>query len=192
MYNNSMGAEVIPKLTYEEFRRLPEDGRRYELIQGEVHLTPSPNVGHQAALRNLSSSLVNYLAKNPRGQIFFAPLDVRLSADTALQPDLIFISEARTGIIQEDFVMGPPDLVVEILSPSTAAHDRATKLQIYAEAGVNEVWLIDPRARTVEILKRQGKNYLLDVILATDRVLSSGLFPGWQLPLNDLFAFPAR
>ncbi len=187
-----MGAEVIPKLTYEEFRRLPEDGRRYELIHGEVLLTPSPNVGHQAALRNLSTSLVNYLAKNPLGQIFFAPLDVRLGADTALQPDLIFISKDRAGIIQEDFIMGPPDLVAEILSPSTAAHDRATKLQIYAEAGVNEVWLIDPRARTVEILKRQGNKYLFDVILAANQVLSSGLFPAWQLPLNELFAFPGR
>ncbi len=187
-----MGAEVIPKLTYEQFRELPDGGKRYELIRGEVKLTPTPNAAHQAVLGRLSASLDNHTTRTELGEVFFAPLDVRLGADTAPQPDLIFISKDRAGTIQEDFIMGPPDLVVEILSPSTAAHDRATKLQIYAEAGVSEVWLIDPRAGTVEILKRQGNKYLLDVILAANHVLSSGLFPGWQLPVSELFAFPPR
>ena len=98
-----------------------------------------------------------------------APLDVRLSEDTAFQPDLIFVSNARAGIIQEDWIAGSPDLVVEVSSPSTAAYDRATKLPNYAEAGVSEFWIIDSQAQTVEVLKLQGQKYFVDVTLAGNK-----------------------
>ena len=192
MYNERMATEVIPKLTYEEFRRLPDDGKRYELIHGEVHLTPSPTTKHQFALQNLSRSLDPFVFKHRLGEIFVAPLDVRLSRDTAVQPDPIFISNSRARIIKENYIDGAPDLVVEILSPSTAAHDRATKLALYAEAGVPEVWLLDPVAKTVEVLKLQGKKYLVDCALAGDQKLTSSQFPGWELPLIDLFDFGGR
>ena len=187
-----MGTEVIPKLTYEEFRQLPDDGKHYELIHGEVHLSPSRSTKHQLILGNTSVSLGTYVRSARLGVLFCAPLDVCLNPDTALQPDLIFISAERVGIVQENFVAGAPDLAVEVLSQSTAAHDRATKLPLYAEAGVPEVWLIDPQAKTVEVLKLQGKKYLLDATLAGDQVLASNLFPGWQLPLRDLFDFRGR
>jgi Uma2 family endonuclease len=117
---------------------------------------------------------------------------VRLGEDTALQPDLIFISNARAGIIQENWIAGAPDLIVEVLSPSTAAYDRATKLPIYADAGVPEVWLIDSQAKTVEVLKLPGKKYFVEATHAGDQVLTSNLFPGWQLSLDDLFDFRGR
>ena len=184
-----MGIEVIPKLTFEEFRQLPEDGRRYELVRGEVHLTPSPTTKHQIILARLYASLEAYLSKTHLGRVLFAPLDVRLSADTALQPDLIFVAKAHAAIIQEDYLRGTPDLVVEILSPSTAAHGRATKLPLYAEAGVAEMWIIDPQAKTIEILKLQGNKYLVDAALAGRLTLTSSFFPGWELALPDLFDF---
>lgn len=187
-----MGAEVVPKLTYEQFRQLPDDGKRYELIRGEVHLTPAPNTKHQFVVHNLDMSLGAYVHKNKLGEIWEAPLDVRITEDTALQPDLIFVASTRAEIIREEFIAGTPDLVVEVLSASTAAHDRATKLPLYAEAGVKEVWLIDPQAKTVEVLKLQGKKYLVDATLAGDQVLTSNLFPGWQLPLTELFDFRGR
>lgn len=187
-----MGTDVIPKLSYEEFRQLPNDGKRYELVYGEVHVTPAPATRHQAVLQNLSGNLWAYVIKNRLGEVWTAPLDVRLGADIALQPDLIFISNANAAIIQEDWIAGSPDLVVEVLSPSTAAHDRATKLRVYGEAGVAEVWYIDPKAKTVEVLKLQGKKYLIDATLAGDQILTSSLFPGWQLPLSDLFDFRGR
>ncbi len=187
-----MGAEVVPKLTFEEFRQLPIDGKRYELVHGQVHVTPAPATRHQAVLQNLSGNLWPFVIKYRLGEVWPAPLDVRLGIDTVLEPDLIFISNARAGIIQENWIEGAPDLVVEVLSPSTAAHDRATKLPIYAEAGVSEVWFIDAQAKTVEVLKLQGKKYLLEVALAGDQVLTSELFPGWQLPLRDLFDFRGR
>jgi Uma2 family endonuclease len=162
------------------------------LIHGEVHLTPAPNTRHQSVVHNLDISLGSHVQKNKLGEVWEAPLDVRLGEDTALQPDLIFISNARAGIIQENWIAGAPDLVVEVLSPSTSAYDRATKLPIYAEAGVPEVWLIDSQAKTVEVLKLQGKKYLVETTLAGEQVLTSDLFPGWQLPLKDLFDFRGR
>jgi Uma2 family endonuclease len=187
-----MGTEVIPKLTFEEFRELPSDGKRYELVRGEVHVTPAPATRHQAVVQNLTINLGSHVIKNHLGEVWTAPLDVRLSGETALQPDLIFISNARAGIIQENWIAGAPDLIVEVLSPSTAAYDRATKLPIYADAGVPEVWLIDSQAKTAEVLKLQGKKYFVEATHAGDQVLTSNLFPGWQLSLDDLFDFRGR
>jgi Uma2 family endonuclease len=187
-----MASDVIPKLSFEEFRQLPSDGKRYELVHGRVRVTLAPATRHQFVVQNLSGDLGPYVIKNDLGEVLIAPLDVRLSADTALQPDLIFVSNARAGIIQENWIDGAPDLVVEVLSPSTAVYDRATKLQIYAEAGVPEVWLLDSLAKTVEVFRLQGKQYLVEAVLAGDQVLTSSLFPGWQLPLSKLFDFRGR
>jgi Uma2 family endonuclease len=192
VYNVPMGTEVIPKITFAEFRQFPVDGKRYELVYGEVHVTPAPATRHQFTVQNLAGSLWPHVVKNNLGEVCTAPLDVRLGEDTALQPDLIFVSNARAGIIQENWIEGAPDLVVEVLSPSTAAYDRATKVSVYAEAGVPEVWLIDSQAETVEVLKLQGKKYFVDATLAGDQILTSKLFPGWQLPLCDLFDFRGR
>ncbi len=188
-YNRDMRVEVVPKLTFEQFRQLPDDGKRYELVRGEVHLTPSPTTKHQIILARLHASLEGYISRTHPGRVLFAPLDVRLSPDTALQPDLIYVANANAAIIQEDYIRGTPDLVVEILSPSTTAHDRATKSPLYAEAGVGEMWIIDPQAKTVEILKLQGNKYLVEAALAGSRALTSTCFPGWELPLPDLFDF---
>lgn len=184
-----MPTGVSTKISYEEFRELPDDGKRYELIRGEVHVSPSPSSNHQFVLSNLFASLVAHVKKKRLGRLAFAPLDVRLGRDTALQPNLIFISNARYHLIQENFIAGAPDLVVEVLSPSTAAHDRATKLALYAESGVPEVWLIDPQAATAEVLRLQGGKYFVEAAFGGDRVLASTLFPGWELPLNELFDF---
>ena len=192
MYNSFIGAEVIPKLSFEEFRQLPSDGKRYELVGEEVHGTPDPATRHQAIVQNLSGNLWPHVIKNHLGEVWTAPLDVRLSGETALQPDLVFISNARPGIIQENWIVGAPDLVVKVLSPSTTNYDRATKLPIYADAGVPEVWLVDSQAKTLEVLKLQGRNYILDASHAGDQVLPSHLFPGWRLPLRDLFDFRGR
>ena len=187
-----MDVEVIPRLTYEDFRQLPDDGKRYELIRGRVHLSPAPSIKHQCVAGNLDRSLGPFVVKNQLGELLVAPLDVRLSEDTALQPDLVFVSRQRLEIIQENFIDGAPDLVVEILSPSTAAHDRATKLNLYAQAGVPAVWLMDPLAKTVEVLKLQGNKYLVDSVFAGRQTFTSALFPGWEIALDELFRFPVR
>jgi len=144
-----MGTEIITHLSYDELRQRPDDGKRYELIRGEVHVSPSPNTRHQHTLWNLSISF---------------------------------------GIYSQTHA-GPPDLVVEILSPSTAAHDRATKLALYAGAGVPWVWFLDAEVKTVETLKLEGGKYYYDSVLSGNQILTSPLFPEWQLPLHELFDF---
>jgi Uma2 family endonuclease len=192
VYNALMGVEVIPKITFEEFRQFPVDGKRYELVRGEVHVTPSPATRHQFIVQNLALSLGLHVVKDNLGEVLTAPLDVRLSEDTAFQPDLIFVSNSRAGIILENWIEGAPDLVVEVSSPSTATYDRATKLPLYAEFGVSEYWLVDSQAKTVEVLKLQGKKYFVEATLAGDQILTSDLFPSWQLPLRELFDFRGR
>lgn len=187
-----MHTEVITKLTVDQFRELLSDGRRYELVHGEVHFIPTPNTRHQSTLQNLALSLGPYARMNHLGEYLIGPLDVRLGEETVLQPDLIFISDARARIIQENWIEGAPDLAVEVLSPSTAGHDRATKLPIYAEARVPEVWFVDPKAKTVEVLTLQGAKYLVDATYAGHQVLTSNLLSGWQLPLDELFDFRGR
>ena len=187
-----MGTEIVTRLTYDEFRQLPDDGKRYELIHGEVHVFPSPNTKHQRSLWNLSVNLGVYAKSHDVGRFYFAPLDALLAADTALQPDLVLVSREHVGIIRESGIAGSPDLVVEILSPSTAAHHRATKLALYADASVPWVWFLDPEAKTVEALKLEGKRYFVDSILAGDQILTSSIFPGWQVPLNEVFDFRNR
>jgi len=185
-----MGTEVIPKLTYEEFRQLPDDGKRYELVGGEVRLTPAPNTKHQFVVHNLDMAISPYVQKNKLGEVWEAPLDVRLTEDTALQPDLVFVASRRVEIVREEFIAGAPDLVVEVLSASTAVHDRATKLPIYAKAGVPEFWLIDSQAKTVEVLKLQGRSILWT---QSSRVIKSSLptsFPAGNCPcaISSIFA----
>ena len=186
------GTEMIPKVTFEEFRQFPVDGKRYELLHGEVHVTPAPAMRHQFTVQNLAVSLGLHAVKKNLGELLTAPLDVRLGEDTVLEPDLIFVSNARAEIIQENWIEGAPDLVVEVLSPSTAAYDRARKLAVYAEAGVANVWFLDPMIKTVEVLTLQGGKYFVEATLADDQVLTSNLLPGWQLPLHDLFDFRGR
>jgi Uma2 family endonuclease len=109
-----------------------------------------------------------------------------------VRPDLIFISRARSGIILDNYIEGAPDLVVEILSPSTAAYDRATKLGLYGAAGLPWVWFLDAEARTVESLKLEVGKYYYDSVLSGNQILTSPLFQGWQLPLHELFDFRTR
>src|SRR6266851_2987465 len=129
---------VAPKLTYEDLRKMPEDGKRYELIDGEVYMTPSPNTKHQTIVGNLHMALRQFVDNRGLGKIFLAPFDVVFGERTAVQPDLLFIRKSRLSILTDLNVQGAPDLVIEVLSPSTASFDRETKLQVYARAGVAE------------------------------------------------------
>src|SRR6266545_4047168 len=143
---------VAPKLTYEDLRKMPDDGKRYELIDGEVYMTASPNTKHQVVVGNIHMALRRFAQKAGVGKVFLAPFDVVFGERTAVQPDLLFIRKERLSILTDLNVQGAPDLVIEVLSPSTAAFDRETKLQVYARAGVPELWYVDPKEEIVEVL----------------------------------------
>lgn len=179
---------VAPKLTYEDLRKMPDDGKRYELIDGEVFMTPAPRPRHQRTVGRLYRALADFVEKQGLGEVLLAPTDVVLGERTAVQPDLLYITRDRASIATELDVQGAPDLVIEVLSPSNAAFDRETKLQVYARAGVRELWYLDPATRTAEILELGGDGrYVLASTLSGDSRITSTVLPGLSLPLADLF-----
>jgi Uma2 family endonuclease len=141
-------------LTYEDYAALPDDGRRYEIHDGELSVTPSPGTNHQRVSRNLNAILGAHVRTPGLGEVLYAPLDVILANTTAnttiVQPDLIFIAPAHASRVSRRGIEGAPTLAVEILSPSTATIDRSRKLQLYARHGVPYYWIVDPEARTLE------------------------------------------
>ena len=179
------------KLTYEDFALFPDDGRRHELIDGEHFVTPSPATRHQAIARNLTGLLFSFLRGSGIGTIFPAPFDVVLSPHDVVEPDLLFVSTARRGIVTQANVQGAPDLVIEILSSSSRRQDEILKRDLYDRAGVAEYWIVDPEAEAVKVFRRDaeggfGRPDLL-ILRHGDR-LTTPLIPGLEVPLGDLFA----
>ena len=138
---------VKTRLTYADYLETSDD-ERYELLKGELVMSPSPKEIHQHISGILYLAIGAFVRERSLGKVYFAPFDVVLSDTNVVQPDLLFVSNERAGIITQDNVQGAPDLVVEILSPATAERDRTLKLDLYAQYGVKEYWIVDPDAET--------------------------------------------
>jgi Uma2 family endonuclease len=174
------------RLTYEDFCCLPNDGKRYEIIEGELFVTPSPRSLHQIVISNLHLELGRFVKDREMGRVLVAPLDVVLSRFDVVEPDLLFVSKSRSSTVTETNVQGAPDLVVEVLSRTSAEIDRTTKLKLYARSGVKEYWIIDPDGPSAEIYRRQEKGFERVKTLGASDSLTSSLFPEFSLPLKDL------
>lgn len=175
-------------LTYTDYCALPNDGKRYELHEGELSVMPAPVPRHQQVLRNLFRLLDRYLETHPRGQLLFAPVDVILGERTVVQPDLVFLSHAKTHLITSRGIEGPPDLVVEVLSPSTAELDRITKAQLYARYGIPHYWLVDPERETFHAYELAGPGYRLSVQVGADEIFAPSLLPELTIRPHEIFA----
>lgn len=174
------------KLTYEDYCRIPEDRCRHEVLDGEHVMTPAPLVPHQNAVSEVLTQLRSQIQKVRRGFVFTSPIDVRLDPHDIVQPDVLAIRAERSSIIKERWIEGAPDLVVEVLSPSTARRDRGLKAARYATFGVREYWLVDCEARAVEQFELQGERYALrQTATATLRSLA---FPEVTLDLAEIWA----
>ncbi len=148
-----------PKVwTYDDVQRLPEDGVRYEVIDGVLYTSPSPRQVHQLVSRRLLFFFYQFELEND-GYIYNAPMDLIVEGGTPLLPDLMFLLPEQFSQIQEKWNQGPPHLVVEILSPSTASRDRVKKLRKYAQSGVPFYLLVDPDGQTLEVLELQGSMF---------------------------------
>jgi Uma2 family endonuclease len=137
--------------TYAEFARLPSDGRRRELIAGELHVTPAPHPLHQRIVARLVTRLEPFVAGHALGWVFPGPIDVLFAEGDYVEPDVAFVRRDHGAIITHRGIEGPPDLIVEVLSPSTAERDRKVKRDRYAHFGVPEYWIVDPDGRSVEV-----------------------------------------
>ena len=140
------------RATIADLDAMPDDGRRYELIDGEIFVAAAPSWIHQQVVGNLHLLLRGWVDPRSLGQIALAPVDILLSESSAVQPDLVFVSTANLDNIRAGRYHGAPDLAVEVISPSNRDYDTVTKLFRYAQTGVREYWIIDPSPRTVQIL----------------------------------------
>ncbi|MEA2570212.1 MAG: hypothetical protein QOI24_2213 [Acidobacteriota bacterium] len=176
------------KLTYEDYVRMPDDGQRYELIDGELFVVPAPNSPHQFAILNIAAALHGYLLREGGGRVAMAPLDVILSPANVVQPDVLFVRDQNASRIEFRGVVGAPDLVVEALSNSTKRRDETVKRELYERFGVTEYWIVDPAAKTVKVLRLAGARYETVAELRDNDTLTSPQFPGLALPLATIFA----
>ncbi len=177
---------VETKLTYADYLKTPDD-ERCELLNGELVMSPSPKEIHQYILGNLYLKLGAFVRERGLGKIYFAPFDVVLSDTDVVQPDLLFVSDDRIGIVTPDNVQGAPDLVVEILSPATAERDRTVKLAMYARHGVQEYWMVDPDARTITVLLRGESRFGVNGIYGEGQILHSPTLAGFSVALEEVF-----
>ena len=139
-------------ITWRDAQRMPDDGNRYEAIGGELFMTPSPSVRHQILVVRLYDALRPLLTKRDRGVLLIAAVGVEFpDTGEGVQPDLVFVSNERRGIIGDAALRGAPDLVIEILSPSTASRDRTIKLELYERQGVREYWIVDPDENAIDV-----------------------------------------
>jgi Uma2 family endonuclease len=174
------------RFTYEDYARLPDD-RRYEVIDGELFLTPAPTPYHQLVKQRIEQFLLKHVESRGLGQVLDAPCDVVLSRFDVLQPDIFFVSSGRLAVIGEKYISDAPDLVVEVLSPGTRKRDRVFKSKRYARFGVREMWIADPDKKTIEVLVNTEKAFRREGLHVGGDILLSPLLPGLEVPLARVF-----
>ena len=172
----------------EDIWEAPDDGKIYEVIDGDLYVTPAPSWRHQRGLNRLNRRVFNHVIEHDLGEVVTAPTGVVLDDENGVQPDLLYISRGRLHIISERGVEGAPDLIVEVLSPRTAARDRGIKRRRYAAAGVRYYWIVDPANQTLEEYRLGTGGYELLGVHGPGDVFRPELFPGLEIPTDDLWA----
>jgi Uma2 family endonuclease len=178
-------------LTYREYACLPNDGKRYELIEGDIHVNPAPTTNHQRVSRRLQYLLMQQLEETGIAEIFDAPTDVILSDTNVVQPDLIIVRIDKDRV-SERGIEGAPSVLVEILSPSNRSDDELLKKALYAKWGVPEYWVVDPDHGLVSVYRAEGGAYRHVSRLDRSSTLKSLEFPEISIELAKVFARPAR
>ena len=185
-----MKASPVVKLTYDDFVRFADDGKRHELIGGSHYVTPSPNTRHQVISGRLYALMWVYLDSHQIGQVFQAPYDVVFSDVDVVEPDILYVSNLRAStVITPIHARGAPDLVVEIASKGTRKRDETLKRRLYERDGVAEYWVVDPDIDVVRVYRREDNVFGRPVELTreADDVLTTPLLPGLELRLERIF-----
>ena len=176
------------KFTYDEYRVLPENGKHYQLVDGDLIMSPAPTFRHQLIIAELANCLFNFVKENRRGKVLFAPLDVILAEDNVFQPDIVYISNERRSVIFREGLRGVPDLCVEVLSPSNRELDLNAKRLLYAKHGLPELWLVDPDADTLQLFRLQENHQAPLKVFGANDTLTTPLLPGFSVGLSEVFA----
>ena len=182
-------AELLEKQakrwTYEEYYKLDDD-RRYEIIGGNLLMAPAPDTWHQDWSRKLFRLIDRFVTKNNLGEVFYAPIDIVLNEENTVQPDIVFIATPNLQIIQRRAIFGVPELLVELVSPSSVRRDRYDKKALYARFGVKEYWIGDPANKALEILTLREGRYELHCCAEEKGKLTSLVLPGLEFDLTEI------
>ena len=173
--------------TYDDYAALPDDGRRYEIVKGVLVMTPAPSPEHQDIVGEIFSALRTHIKLAGLGRVFTGPIDVDLGPKNVYQPDLVVVLNTHLDRVAEKKIIGAPDLVVEVASPSTAAYDRLTKYEKYAHAGIIEYWIVKPKSRSVEVLVLEGREYRSLGVFNGQATLPSRVVPELPVRVEQFF-----
>ena len=178
------------RLTVQDYLNIPEeDENRYELINGELYMAPAPSWEHQKSTINLATLLDNFVSDTGLGEVVASPIDVYLSDEDVFQPDIVFISNERLGIIHSDGIHGAPDLVIEVLSPGTERIDRTLKSERYEMLEVSEYWQANPIAKTILVLRARDGAFERVGLFTEGMTLETPLLPGLRVDVSEVFDF---
>ena len=184
-----MAAKVEPLMTVEDLDAMPEDGNRYEVIEGELFVSRAPGLPHQILSGNIFYQLKRYLDESPIGLVIPTP-GLVFSQYSGVIPDIVFFTHGRgEEIISGERLVAAPDIVIEILSPGreNVSRDRVAKRQLYAKHGVEEYWIVDSESRAVEIYRLASEKLELAKMLRDQDEITSRLLPGFTCPLASIF-----
>ena len=174
--------------TYQDYLKLPDDGRRYEIIEGVLYVTNAPDIDHQFTVSELSRQMGNFVIEHGLGRVITAPFEVHLSEKSRpVQPDVLYIKVERWPVPGAKFFEGAPDLIVEVLSTSTSRQDRVTKFTAYEQSGVSEYWIANPRTRSVEVFTLSGQEYALVGEFVNDDIITSTVLANLTIQTHTLF-----
>jgi Uma2 family endonuclease len=175
--------------TYEEYLKIEEEGL-YEILKGQLLMAPAPNRFHQKISQNLFTKLYNFLKKDQKGEIYYSPIDVVLREDIVLQPDLVIVLKENYSILQDSGIIGIPDIVIEIISPSSVERDIVHKKKIYEECKVKEYWIVFPREKIIEIFTlKENQHYEIYNVFSIEGnyLLKSFLLKDLEINLKEIF-----
>jgi len=173
--------------TVDDLDSLPADLKQYELWDGNLIIMPAPSIRHQMIVKRLVKAFLAFDLDETQGELLFAPADVVLSPEWVVQPDILFVSNERREIIHFQRIYGAPDLVVEVLSPRMTQSDRTAKRDAYAEAGVNEYWLLDADAETITLLALKDRKYVEQGVYRVDDQVESIVLQGLNVDVSAIF-----
>ena len=174
--------------TYDDYVAMPDDGKRYQIVDGLLFMSPAPSIGHQETVGEIFAYLRDHLKHSKSGKVYIAPVDVELNPKTVIQPDVLVILSTHLERISDSRIIGAPDLVVEVASPGTTGFDRRQKQDAYAHAGVPEYWIADPASQTVELLILENGAYRSLGIFQEQQILPSTVVPEFPVHIEQFFA----
>jgi len=174
------------KITYADYLKI-DDNNRYEIFNGELCMVPAPSTSHQSISRNLEFLIWNFVKQKGLGNVFDAPIDIVFDDDEVFQPDIVFIKSENQSIVGKNAIQGVPDLIVEIVSPSSTFYDTVEKKEVYGKYGVKEYWLVFPDEKVIEIFILGKEGYLEFCKSKKEGIVKSKILEGLEINSKDVF-----